>query len=55
MSFKKSPIAYVCDHKIFSKPRTVTPFVLNDRYDHLEVLKYSHDVIWMRRKFSKND
>ena len=55
MDFKKSLLAYVCVHRIFSKPRTITPFVLDDRYDHLEALEYSHDVIWRRRKFSESD
>ena len=55
MDFKKSLLAYVCVHRICSKPRTVTPFVSDNRYDHLEALEHSHDVIWRRRKYSESD
>ena len=48
-------MAYVCVHGIYSKPRTITPFVSYDRYDHLKALKYSYSVIWRRRKVCESD
>ena len=52
---QKSLLVYVCVNRICSKPRTITPFVLNNRYDHLKALKHSHDVIWRCRKLSESD
>ena len=55
IDFKKSSWSHVCVHRICSKHHTTTPFASDDRYDHLQALKYLYHVTWSRRKNFRSD